>query len=141
MTTSHNAAEQIYLDVYSEAAENANYLQPSSGTDFLLPETIIVALTSTILVAFLQGCFQEAGKDIVNLVKERVFNKGKLHEVDADTIVKALESKIDHIQENPERLKHAEQQIETDLLSLGMAPEVAKRIAKRTVEIVLQKNK
>lgn len=139
MTANYNTAEQIYLEIYGEAAENANYLQPSSGKDFLLPDAIITALTSTIIVALLQGIFQEVGKDIGNLVKERLFCKGKLHEVDTNTLIKVLESKLDQLQDNPKKLNSAEQQVEADLLSLGMAPDVAKRLAKRTGEIFLQK--
>ena len=141
MTTNHSAAEQIYLEVYGEVAENADYLQPPSGKDFLLPEAIITALTSTILVTFLQGFFQEAGKDIADLVKERLFNHGKLREVDTDTLIRIVESKVNLLQDHPEKLKDAEQQVEAALLSLGIAPRVAKRLSKRVVEIMMQKKR
>ncbi len=138
MTANYNTAEQIYLEVYGEASENANYLQPSTGKDFILPDAIITALASTIIVALLQGFLQEAGKEIAILAKEWAFGRGKLHEVDTDTLIKVLESKLDQLKDNQEKLKSAEQQVEADLLSIGMAPEVAKRLAKRTVEVFLQ---
>jgi hypothetical protein len=140
VTINNRFAEQIYLDVYSEAAENADYLQPSRGIDFLLPETIIAVLTSTILVSFLQGFSAEFAKIMADIVKERVFKQGKLKEIPAEDLIKLLETHIDQLKADQEKLTHAEQQVEADLCRLGIPPKAAKRIAKKTRESVTHKN-
>jgi hypothetical protein len=138
MKADHDVAEDIYLEIYGVVAENANYLQPRSGVDFLLPEVLITSLTTTVFVAFFNGFFEELGAGFARLIKEKLFNRGKLREVEPQSLIQELAARIGQIKNDPERLQRAEQHIEEELRSLDMAPDVAKRMAGSTVSIIVK---
>jgi hypothetical protein len=135
-----DAAEEIYLAVYGEAAENANYLQPRTGTDFLLPEALVVSLTTTVCLAFFKGFFGEIGKELATVVKKRFFNKGSLSELETPVLVQAMAMRIELIAttRDPEKIRRAQECIEQELRTLELAPELARRIAERSTELIVQ---
>jgi hypothetical protein len=69
-----DAAQELYLDLYDELTDDAEYLQAADTERHHLPADLIIAALAWALGAFANGIFQRWGERIADGVEDKVRN-------------------------------------------------------------------
>jgi hypothetical protein len=137
-------AEDLYLDLYANLAENSEYLQADDSRRNLLMETAIVAALAANLGAFASGFFNKLGEQASSAARDRVvslFRKssesGKSEPaVEALTILREYLPLIAEISEEERRAEEA--WVEQSLVQKGFPAHVAAVVAKSLITRIRQ---
>ncbi len=136
MTTPDEQAEAIYIAVYSQVSTNADFLEPRHGPDLLLSDTLIAALSATMLAPLISSFFGEFGRTAAEALRRRAFGRGEVIDAQPDELVAILKNGLEQAHVELSRESEALAQMEAALVQLGVAPNVARRMALSVLEAV-----
>lgn len=126
-------AEQLYLVVYAQIAEDADVLEPEHGPDLLLPETIIAAVSATAITSLLAGFFQELGRTAADRLSRRPFRSGQVVDAKPEEVVKVVRAQLERGQLDWSREQEAMREVEKTLVDLGIAVPNARATARKVL--------
>ncbi len=134
--TPEQQAEVLYLTVYAEMAGNADYLEPEHGPDLLQPETIVAAMSATVLTSLLTGFFQDFGKVAAERLRRKPFRGAEVVEASDDELVRVARECLERASLDLAREALATAEVEQALMRLGVARGIAQRLARDLVDAV-----
>jgi len=141
MSPHSSAGEALFFDIYEYVCQKADYLQPEDRR-WDLPEIVVTSLTTTIILAFLNGFFGKLGQDLFDKVKEiavgtvGAVGKGKLKTCNSADLIEYLNRVFPDIKEQRARIDEVEALIRGEIVGLGVSERAAEAIAKDIIHII-----
>jgi hypothetical protein len=130
MNNNQATSHRIYLSIFGCISEQADYIEPEDGYDFLLTETLIVSITATVITSFIGGACGELGKIIINNTKTRLFRNAEISQSEPADIINAIDRYLDARNTTLENIAEGERAAYQKLRDLGLPEEVAARVSK-----------
>lgn len=138
MMNNKDLATNCYLNVYSKICEYSELMQPDEDERWSLPEIVITAFTTTVLVAFLNGLFGEIGKDLYSKIKEYTFGKRKLKYAEPEDLINELAGKVTIIEFTKEQIVVIQDEIKKSLIEIKISEKSSQKISSEIIKIILE---
>jgi len=130
-------AEDAYSRIHDLALDLADEIQPI-GQRSMLPEPVVIAVATTIVVALSTGFFGKIGEDLAGKLREFISRGPKLPTAAPEDLIAHLDRNLPAMSRSADEASEIEEVVYRELVEVGFSDANSRLVARKSIEIVLR---